>query len=147
MQSLSLHSHHALRRLQSWGRPEIARRKRTARRPSRRWRAGAGARQRGGGPPARRPLHRPHLALQLGDRPLERLDGRLLRLLRPLALTAVTLPDSLTSIGHYAFYGCSALTAVSLPDSLTSIGDYAFSGCPLDAESAAAVRALNSDAM
>ena len=60
------------------------------------------------------------------------------------ALTTVTLPDSLTAIGGWAFRDCShcSLTAVTLPDSLTSIGDYAFRGCPLDAESAAAVRAF-----
>ena len=49
-------------------------------------------------------------------------------------LTAVTLPDGLTSIARGAFGGCSSLTAVALPDSLTSIGDGAFYGCPLDAE-------------
>ena len=57
-------------------------------------------------------------------------------------LTAVTLPDSLTSIGEGAFSNCSALTTVTLPDSLTSIDNGAFDGCPLDADSAAAVRAV-----
>ena len=39
------------------------------------------------------------------------------------------------------------MTAVTLPDSLTSIGNVAFSGCPLDAEVIEAVRALNPHAM
>lgn len=40
-----------------------------------------------------------------------------------------TIPDSVTSIGNYAFSGCSELTGITIPDSVTSIGDYAFSGC------------------
>ncbi len=42
------------------------------------------------------------------------------------ALESVTIPDSTTSIGDYAFFG-SALESVVIPDSTTSIGVYAFS--------------------
>ena len=42
---------------------------------------------------------------------------------------ALTIPTSVTSIGDYAFYGCSGLTSVTIPTSVTSIGDDAFSGC------------------
>ena len=43
--------------------------------------------------------------------------------------TSVTIPNSVTSIGDRAFYGCSSLTSVTIPNSVTSIGDYAFDGC------------------
>ncbi len=36
---------------------------------------------------------------------------------------------TVTSIGKYAFSGCSALTSIELPDSVTSIGDLAFAEC------------------
>ena len=39
------------------------------------------------------------------------------------------IPDSVTSIGDSAFWGCSSLDSVTIPDSVTSIGDSAFSGC------------------
>ena len=41
----------------------------------------------------------------------------------------LTIPDSVTSIGDYAFLGCTGLTSVVIPDSVTSIGKGAFSGC------------------
>ncbi len=44
-------------------------------------------------------------------------------------LTSITIPDSVTSIGSSAFSGCSSLTSIKIPDSVTSIGSYAFSGC------------------
>ena len=45
------------------------------------------------------------------------------------ALTSITIPDSVTSIGSSAFSGCSGLTNISIPDSVTSIGNSAFFGC------------------
>jgi len=47
----------------------------------------------------------------------------------PGAKISVTIPNSVTSIGNYAFYGCSNLTSVTIPNSVTSIGNYAFYGC------------------
>ncbi len=43
-------------------------------------------------------------------------------------ITALRLPEGLTGIGDYAFYGC-ALTAAELPAGLTEIGQYAFGSC------------------
>ena len=43
--------------------------------------------------------------------------------------TEFNTPDSITSIGDYAFSGCSSLTSVTIPDSVTSIGKRAFAYC------------------
>ena len=45
------------------------------------------------------------------------------------SLTSVTIPNSVTTIGNYAFSGCSSLTSVTIPNSVTTIGNYAFSYC------------------
>ena len=39
------------------------------------------------------------------------------------------IPNSVTSIGKFAFYGCSGLTSITIPNSVTSIGSGAFKGC------------------
>ena len=44
-------------------------------------------------------------------------------------LTSVTIPDSVTSIGDRVFFSCKSLTSVTIPDSVTSIGFAAFSSC------------------
>ena len=44
-------------------------------------------------------------------------------------LTSVTIGNSVTSIGESAFGRCTGLTSVTIPNSVTSIGSWAFSGC------------------
>ena len=44
-------------------------------------------------------------------------------------LIQVTIPKSVTAIGHSAFSGCSSLSSITIPEGVTTIGDYAFSGC------------------
>ena len=44
-------------------------------------------------------------------------------------LTSVTIGSGVTSIGNEVFYGCSGLTAITIPNSVTSIGWMAFYGC------------------
>ena len=41
----------------------------------------------------------------------------------------VIIPDSVTSIGDWAFSGCSDLISITLPNSVTSIGEWAFNDC------------------
>ncbi|MBQ7696997.1 MAG: leucine-rich repeat domain-containing protein [Paludibacteraceae bacterium] len=44
-------------------------------------------------------------------------------------LISVTIPNSVTSIEHHAFEGCSNLASINIPNSVTSIGPNAFEGC------------------
>ena len=44
-------------------------------------------------------------------------------------LTSINIPNSVTTIGEGAFYGCDSLTSINIPDSVTTIGDSAFNGC------------------
>ena len=45
------------------------------------------------------------------------------------AVTSVSMPEGITSIGQYAFSGCQNLESVTLPESLTTLGSEAFYGC------------------
>ena len=44
-------------------------------------------------------------------------------------ITNLDIPNSVTTIGHYAFYECFGLTSVTIPNSVTSIGKSSFSSC------------------
>ncbi|MBO4412999.1 MAG: leucine-rich repeat protein, partial [Clostridia bacterium] len=56
-------------------------------------------------------------------------DNHTLIAFAPSGLTSYTIPDSVTSIGEYAFYGCHNLTSIEIPNSVTSIGSWAFYDC------------------
>ena len=45
------------------------------------------------------------------------------------SLTSITIPEGVTSIGHHAFSGCSNLTNITIPKGVTSIGYWAFECC------------------
>lgn len=44
------------------------------------------------------------------------------------SVTAITLPETITSIGDYAFWKCFSLNTLNIPSGLTSIGRYSFYG-------------------
>ena len=44
-------------------------------------------------------------------------------------LTSITIPNSVTSIGYQAFFFCKRLTSITIPNSVTTIGSNAFSYC------------------
>ena len=56
-------------------------------------------------------------------------------------VTDLVIPNSVTSIGDYAFYNCRGLTSVTIPNIVTSIGEQAFYNCSLTSVS------INSDAI
>ena len=45
------------------------------------------------------------------------------------SITKVVITSGITTIGAYAFYGCSNLTEIVIPDTVQSIGEYAFYNC------------------
>ena len=55
-------------------------------------------------------------------------DG-VLKSFAPAGITEYVIPDSVTSIGKAAFFGCKSLTSITIPDGVTSIGEMAFFGC------------------
>lgn len=44
-------------------------------------------------------------------------------------LLSVVIEEGVTSIGDFAFLGCSSLTSITIPNSVTYISDYAFYDC------------------
>ena len=65
-----------------------------------------------------------------------------------LHLDTIVLPNSVTSIGSYAFYNCSSLKSINLPEGLTSLPTSLFENCSaLDSISIpASVTTINQDA-
>ncbi len=50
-------------------------------------------------------------------------------ILCPNKKASITIPNSVTSIGNYAFMNCSELSSITIPNSVETIGDYAFKSC------------------
>ena len=46
-------------------------------------------------------------------------------------LTNITIPNSVSFIGRHAFYSCGSLTSIDIPNSVTFIGQEAFYACSL----------------
>ena len=44
-------------------------------------------------------------------------------------LTSITIPNSVTNIGDWVFVGCNSLTSITISENVISIGNNAFSGC------------------
>lgn len=44
-------------------------------------------------------------------------------------LKQLTIPNDISSIGNYAFYGCSYIASIIIPNNVTTIGESAFQNC------------------
>ena len=44
-------------------------------------------------------------------------------------LASIVIPANVTNIGSFAFYGCSWLTSITIPDGVTGIGESSFEAC------------------
>lgn len=63
----------------------------------------------------------------------DRMEAMSFTSLRPLCgdyIESVVLPDSVTKIGNYAFYGCSHLKKIECSNELSDTGSDAFLNCP-----------------
>lgn len=49
-----------------------------------------------------------------------------------LKVTTVIIPDTVTSIGEYAFYGCTGIKNIDLPENIENIEKYAFNNTGLE---------------
>lgn len=45
-------------------------------------------------------------------------------------ISELVIPDGVTTVSNYAFYGLESIESVTIPDSVTSVGSYALYNCP-----------------
>lgn len=55
-------------------------------------------------------------------------------------ITELVIPEGVTSIGRYAFYGCYGLTSIEIPKDVKEIGDSAFGGVNLKSVTCLGIR-------
>ena len=60
------------------------------------------------------------------------INGNSYKLSRVLGVKNVIIPEGVTAIDDYAFYGCGSLISVVIPSSVNFIGDNAFYNCNLN---------------
>ena len=60
-------------------------------------------------------------------------------------VTELTIPDNVTRIKDFAFYGYTGLTSIVIPESVTSIGEYVFTYCTslADIKLSSNIRSMN----
>ena len=46
-----------------------------------------------------------------------------------ISITEIVIPSNITEIKGYAFYGCEGISSLEIPNNVTTIGNYAFCGC------------------
>ena len=56
-------------------------------------------------------------------------DGKTLIKVLDKTVKSLVIPNSVTEIDEWAFYGCSSLESIDIPNSVTEIGGWAFNGC------------------
>ena len=69
------------------------------------------------------------LATYATNNPMSEIPAIKHLLVNGIEITNLTIPDSVTSIGSYAFKSCTSLASVTIGNGVTSIGGWAFSGC------------------
>ena len=69
------------------------------------------------------------LSKYCASNPMSNIPGTKHLLVNGTEITELVIPNSVTSIGSYAFESCAKLTSITIPDSVTSIGERAFINC------------------
>ena len=62
-------------------------------------------------------------------------------------LASISIPNGVTDIGQSAFHGCTGLTSITIPNSVSSIGQYAFAWCAglMDVKIGKGIKSIGAD--